>query len=260
MLNKEFKLKIDPVYFVPNIADRFNDSGRVHVIRYGKCNFRCSFCPFGLWPVDTYPSFTLSSFEEKIWELLPLSRNFKFTGGEPTLNPFLPELLKIIKVYNGNVFLDTNGSYPNKVKSLIELNLVDIVGISLKGLTPEDALETSEIKNRQLCWDNVWETIRLVAEKPNITLIITYVACEGEFKYDDLERITQLLDPFPNITLKINNCYLDNYISSSYKGLKKSKIHKMLLKFVNEYPTYKGRTVLFLDHDSCVDNNKIELF
>lgn len=254
--DNKFKMRVRPAYFVPDISDRFKDNRRVHEVSYGKCNYRCDFCSFGKWKVDNYPEFTLETFEQKLWECLRYSKNFKFTGGEPTLNPLLPELLRITKIYGAQNFLDTNGSNPKKVKQLIDEGLIDIVGISLKGLNPQDATVTANIKNTKLCWDNVWETIRMCSEAENVHLIVTYVACDGFFTEADLDKLAEFLAPYPDVTLKINNCYLEQNIDYRRRGLDKTEIYAMVERFVERYPEYKGRTVLFRDHDACLDQTK----
>lgn len=259
MSKSVLKLYIRPAFFVPNIADRFHDNRRVHSIAYLKCNYLCDFCGF---PGSKYlgDEYTLETFEKKIWELLKYSKNFKFTGGEPTLNPYLPELLRIVKIYGATTFLDTNGSRPNKVKPLIDEGLVDIVGISLKGLSAEESVATAKISNKKLCFDNVFETIDYIAKNPKVQLIITYVACEGFFKPDDLERLAELLSPYPNITLKINNCYHSERIDYRRTGLDKDEIYAIVESFVERHPEYKGRTVLFKDHDACLEKDKAVMF
>ncbi|MBQ2943332.1 MAG: radical SAM protein [Ruminococcus sp.] len=258
--NNTFKMLIRPAFFVPNIADRFNDDRRVHSIAYGKCNYRCAFCPFDKWTVDEYPEYTLETFEQKVWELLRYSKNFKFTGGEPTLNPLLPDLLKIVKIYGAQTFLDTNGSFPNKLRALINEDLVDIVGISLKGLSAEESAATARITNKKLAWDNVFESIKIASEAKDVSLIITYVACEGYFKESDLDVLADLLKPYPDVTLKINNCYYEEYNDGRRKGLDKSEIYAMVERFVERHPEFRGRTVLFRDHDSCIDQDQIAMF
>ena len=254
-----FRLDIKPHFFVPNISDRFNDNRRVHFIGYGKCNYRCDFCSFSTWKTD-YPEYSLETFEHKLWEMLPYSKSFKFTGGEPTLNPHLRDIMSIAKIYGAQNFLDTNGSNPRKVKELLEAGLVDIVGISLKGLNAQEAADTARIKNSKLCWDNVWETIDIISKYENVNLIITFVACEGYFKESDLDTLAKLLAPYPRITLKINNCYTEDYIKNNRKGLDKSEIYAMVERFVERYPEYKGRTVLFREHECCFNTEKIALF
>lgn len=260
-MNEEntFKLKIRPAYFAP-ILSEFKDNKPIHSICYGKCNYRCAFCSFEKWAVDTYPEFTLETFEQKVWELLRYSKNFKFTGGEPTLNPYLADLLKIVKIYGAQVYLDTNGSRPEKIKPLIQEGLVDILGISLKGLSPEEATRTARITNEKLCWDNVFESVDLGARTDNLKVILTYVACDGHFNDDALDLLAEKLKQYPNVTLKINNCYHEEYNDGRRKGLDKTEIYTMVERFVKRHPEFKGRTVLFKDHDSCVDQSKIALF
>lgn len=258
--SKKFKLKILPAYFAP-ILSEFKDNKPVHSIAYGRCNYRCEFCYFGKRKTNLYPEFTLETFEQKIWELLRYSKNFKFTGGEPTLNPYLPELMRILKIYGAQIYLDTNGSYPQKIKALIDEGLVDIMGISLKGLDEERAAATANITNKKLCWDNVLESIAIGAKaEKKVKIIVTYVACEGYFTEADLDRLAELLKPYPDVTLKINNCYLEKRIDFKRKGLDKTEIYSMVERFVERHPEFKGRTVLFRDHDSCVDQSKIALF
>ncbi len=54
-------------------------------------------------------------------------------GGEPTINPDLPELIKEIKDMGFLVKLDTNGTNPAMLKSLIESNLIDYAAMDIKG-------------------------------------------------------------------------------------------------------------------------------
>jgi len=53
-------------------------------------------------------------------------------GGEPTLNPELPNLIKQIKTFGFLVKLDTNGSNPQMLKNLLDDNLLDYVAMDVK--------------------------------------------------------------------------------------------------------------------------------
>lgn len=258
-MENKFKIYICPVYFAP-ILSEFKDNKPVHCLAYSKCNYRCDFCDFDTRTVERYPEYTLETFEQTVWKLLRVSKNFKFTGGEPTLNPLLPELLRIVKIYGAMTYLDTNGSRPDKIKDLLDENLVDILGISLKGLSADEAANTARITNTKLCWDNVFESIRLGCENNNVRVILTYVACDGHFNDDSLDLLADKLSAFPNVTLKINNCYNVELIKGRRKGFVKDEIYDMVERFVERHPEFKGRTVLFSDHDSCVDQNKIITF
>ncbi|PWB02110.1 hypothetical protein C5O24_12675, partial [Paramuribaculum intestinale] len=59
---------------------------------------------------------------------------FKFTGGEPTLNPKLIDDMEVIRDLGGFIYLDTNGSRPDIVGKIIDRKLVDVLAVSLKGL------------------------------------------------------------------------------------------------------------------------------
>ena len=54
------------------------------------------------------------------------------TGGEPLMRRELPELLRKIKALGYAVKLDTNGSFPARLKALVEEGLVDYVAMDVK--------------------------------------------------------------------------------------------------------------------------------
>jgi len=54
-------------------------------------------------------------------------------GGEPTIQPDLPEFLSKIKGLGKKIKLDTNGSNPQMLKKLLEERLVDYVAMDIKG-------------------------------------------------------------------------------------------------------------------------------
>ena len=54
------------------------------------------------------------------------------TGGEPTLQPDLPEFLSQIKSLGYQIKLDTNGYRPDILVSLIEKGLIDYVAMDIK--------------------------------------------------------------------------------------------------------------------------------
>ncbi len=260
MSDNTFRMRIRPAYFASTVEE-FKDEKPVHYVGYAKCNFKCDFCVFGKRSknLSLYPEYTLETFEQKVWKLLTVSKNFKIVGGEPTLNPYVKDIARIIRLYGGKIYLDTNGSRPRIIKEMIDEGLVDVLGLSLKGLTPEQAADTASITNTKLCWDNLFESLKFGSQAENVRVLLTYVACEGQFTDESLDRLGDLLAPFPNVILKINNCYNEQYLDG-IKGLDKSEIYKMVERFVERRPEYKGRTMLFKDHDSCVDKNQIARF
>ena len=97
------------------------------------CNFRCPFCHnSGLLSGQGQPLMSdeeLLAFLEKRKGLLD---GVCITGGEPTLQPQLMELMRRIKELGYAIKLDTNGSRPDVVKALAAENLIDYVAMDIK--------------------------------------------------------------------------------------------------------------------------------
>ncbi len=99
----------------------------------GGCNFRCPFC---------HNSQMLDGSAEKFMEEDEFFRFLEkrqglldgvcVTGGEPTLQPGLPEFLRKIRQLGYKVKLDTNGYRPEVLRSVVEQNLVDYVAMDIK--------------------------------------------------------------------------------------------------------------------------------
>ena len=99
------------------------------------CNFRCPFChntPL-LVGAPELPQEDLLSFLKKRQGLLD---GVAVTGGEPLLSPEIEDLLKKIKDLGYAVKLDSNGSFPERLRGLIEKRLVDYVAMDIKN-SPE---------------------------------------------------------------------------------------------------------------------------
>lgn len=76
-------------------------------IRLGKCNLACSWC-------DTdYLKFSMMTLGEILGRLKNYTaRNVIITGGEPTIQPRLDELLDTLKAAGYKLYMETNGLNP----------------------------------------------------------------------------------------------------------------------------------------------------
>lgn len=75
------------------------------------------------------------SFEEVLLFLKKRRRVLEgvvFSGGEPTLHPYLTTMLRLTKELGYKNKLDTNASRPNIVQKLLEQKLLDFVAIDFK--------------------------------------------------------------------------------------------------------------------------------
>ena len=99
------------------------------------CNFRCPFChnaPLVLperMQGDEDGSETVLAFLKKRQGLLD---GVAVTGGEPLLHKDMGDFLRRIKDLGYAVKLDTNGSFPQRLRELVEEGLVDRVAVDIK--------------------------------------------------------------------------------------------------------------------------------
>lgn len=103
------------------------------------CNFRCPYCQnreLVLCP-DTLPTILPDLLEDFFFEREGWIDGVCVTGGEPCLHSRVGELLEWIKGLGLKVKLDTNGSFPDVLGSLIDQSLVDFIAMDLKA--PLDA-------------------------------------------------------------------------------------------------------------------------
>jgi pyruvate formate lyase activating enzyme len=99
----------------------------------GGCNFRCPFCHNASLVVRN------EGEELRQDELLAFLRRRSgildgvvITGGEPLLHPDLGLLLREIRALGYAIKLDTNGSFPQRLRALMEEGLLDYVAMDIK--------------------------------------------------------------------------------------------------------------------------------
>lgn len=99
------------------------------------CNLRCPFCHNAPLVTcgDGVQHISYSELEAFLRRRAGLLDGIAVTGGEPTLRPELPELLRLIRSYGYQTKLDTNGTRPEVLRSLLDEGLVDYVAMDIKG-------------------------------------------------------------------------------------------------------------------------------
>lgn len=108
-------------------------------IFFGGCNFRCPFCHNGdlvLRP-DRAPALSADEALSFLKKRQGILEGVCITGGEPTLQPELPQFLKAIHELGLAVKLDTNGYQPDILEALMGQGLLDYVAMDIKG-APKD--------------------------------------------------------------------------------------------------------------------------
>ena len=135
----------------------------------GGCNFRCPFC-HNMNIVDGCED---AITEEELLEFLKkragVLEGVCITGGEPTINEELPELVKKIKNIDSTktllVKLDTNGTNPQMIEYLIGEGLVDYIAMDIKS--------SEEEYHKAIGVDNKKDSLSIISSvKESIDIII----------------------------------------------------------------------------------------
>ena len=128
----------------------------------GGCNLTCPFChnPGLVLEPDQYPDYPMEFILGELEQRRKFIDGVVVSGGEPTINPELGELLREIKKLGLKVKLDTNGLLPCCLEGLVSRDLVDFVAMDLK-TAPQ---RYGELHNQPVKIDNLLESIRILVE------------------------------------------------------------------------------------------------
>lgn len=99
------------------------------------CNLRCPFCHNGsLIPVNPIPETGLSTGDILAFLRARAGKldGLVVSGGEPALHADLPEFLYEVQGLGLRIKLDTNGTRPRMLRSLIDAGLVDYIAMDIK--------------------------------------------------------------------------------------------------------------------------------
>ena len=126
------------------------------------CNFRCPFCHNGDSVLNAQSEINFDEILEYLKSRKGLVDAVVFSGGEPTLEPDLEVKIKVVKSLGFLIKLDTNGTNPEIVESLLDQGLVDYVAMDIKN-SPSLYAQTSGVKNVNL--DAIKKSISIIMKK-----------------------------------------------------------------------------------------------
>lgn len=128
------------------------------------CNFRCPFChnkdlvSRALFNQANLELIKVKDFLAWVKQRKKILDGVCITGGEPTIQPDLAKFCRQLKNLDLEVKLDSNGSNPRVLKSLIKAKLVDFIAMDVKSAFSE----YEKVVNFQFPISNVQKSIKLI--------------------------------------------------------------------------------------------------
>jgi pyruvate formate lyase activating enzyme len=207
------------------------------------CNFRCHFCYNPMLVVSPVPkpatrglnsgteddklqNSRFARFSEKSYPSVTEDSLFLFlesrrgkldgiviSGGEPTLQPDLPEFIKKIKDLGFKVKLDTNGTNPAMLERLLEEGLIDYIAMDIKA----PAQKYEKVVSASADIESIKKSISLIMTS-GLPYEFRTTLVPGLHESLDIEPMAQLisgaekwyLQIFQGSTPLVNNNYLEN--------------------------------------------------
>ncbi len=133
------------------------------VLFFDKCNFLCPFCQN--WELilhsDKFPVIDWPTIEKKLKQKKGWIDGVVLTGGEPLMfKKDVFEITKKIKELGLLVKLDTNGSFPEILKSLFKEKLIDYVAMDIKA--PLNNEEYAVAAGKKIDIEKIKESIKFL--------------------------------------------------------------------------------------------------
>lgn len=152
------------------------------------CNFRCGFCHNPELVINNIEEVI---FEKEIFDFLEKRKNHLegvcITGGEPllTLNK---DFLRKIKQLGYSIKIDTNGSFPEKLREFINGGLIDYVAMDIKG----GKEKYSKIANAEVDLDKIEESVKIISSLKDYEFRTTII--ESVHGVEEVKEIARWLN------------------------------------------------------------------
>ena len=100
----------------------------------GGCDFRCPYCHNMDIVLDSEAQDVIEEdyFFDFLKKRAPMLEGVCITGGEPLMSGEVEAFIRRIRAFGLAIKLDTNGSYPERLKDLVSKGLVDHVALDIK--------------------------------------------------------------------------------------------------------------------------------
>lgn len=207
---------------------------KVSVVLFSQaCNMRCPFCHNGAAILG-------ASKEDEIDfnEILDFLKTRKglidavvFTGGEPTMEPDLKVKIKAVRDLGFLIKLDTNGTNPEIVESLLDEGLIDYVAMDIKNC-PNLYAETCGLKFINV--ENIKKSISIIMAK----------APDYEFRTTLVKEFHERMDyeAFLNLIKGAKKLFLQKFVDR--EGCIQKGLHEVSIEEANKLRDYLATGIL----------------
>ena len=154
------------------------------IFTYG-CNFRCPFCHNATLVIDEAQLFSEDEILSYLNKRKGILDGVCITGGEPLLQHDIFDFIEKVRETGLLIKLDTNGSYPDKLKEAIDRGLVDYVAMDIK--TSEE--NYSRVADTNVKIEDIKKSVRILLENKVDYEFRTTVVRELHTK-EDFEKIS----------------------------------------------------------------------
>lgn len=202
------------------------------------CNFRCPFCHNASLVVDIPKEAEIS--EEAFFEFLKKRQGVLegvcVSGGEPLLQPDIERFIGRIKELGYAVKLDTNGSFPDRLKMLVEKRLIDYVAMDIKN-SPETYAVTAGLETLDIV--SVEKSVAYLKEG-HIPYEFRTTVVRNYHTEEEFEKIGQWLSGAEKYFLQ-NFVDSGDLINSKTKGCSEEEMKEFLSTVQKYIPSVKLR-------------------
>lgn len=150
------------------------------------CNFRCGYCHNPELIVMKNPAWTVPDFFKFLNTRRGKLDGVVITGGEPCLQPGLLDFVKEIKKSGFLVKLDTNGTFPEKIREV--LPYLDYIAMDIKAPVEKYPLVT----NSKINPEKITQSIDLIMNC-GIDYEFRTTVVKSQLAYEDFENIGKLI-------------------------------------------------------------------
>ena len=207
---------------------------KVSVVLFSQaCNMRCPFCHNGVAILGASKEDELD-FNE-ILEFLKTRKGLidavVFTGGEPTMEPDLKVKIKAVRDLGFLIKLDTNGTNPEIVESLLDEGLIDYVAMDIKNC-PNLYAETCGLKFINV--ENIKKSISIIMAK----------APDYEFRTTLVKEFHERMDyeAFLNLIKGAKKLFLQKFVDR--EGCIQKGLHEVSIEEANKLRDYLATGIL----------------